>query len=303
MKITDRIYWISGGPWGYLGNAYAIKHSDGYVLVDTGSSEALDVIVKNLKYWNIDENKITHVLITHAHDDHTGCAHYFQKCGAKIVIGKADSKMLEDGHLGEYSPCTNHIMPACKADILIEVVWNINTMGPKRSVTYTLRGLDAYTNKQVAATQGTGEPSMAAEVAVLLEEAVVDKMDAFVSQLQKHFDDLMANGREVALEVRVFDNGSGVNLESEFGGAELQEIIEDWVAQNTVAHRFSLTDATENMMLFEQVRIPLYRENGMARDTRSFANDLRKYLNQKANLTCKVMTKGLGKAELVIGEK
>ena len=128
-------------------------------------------------------------------------------------------------------------------------------------------------------------------------------MDAFVSQLQKHFDDLMANGREVALEVHVFDNGSGVNLESEFGGAELQEIIEDWVAQNTVAHRFSLTDATENIMLFEQVRIPLYRENGMARDTRSFANDLRKYLNQKANLTCKVMTKGLGKAELVIGEK
>ena len=26
----------------------------------------------------------------------------------------------------------------------------------------------------------------------------------------------MANGREVALEVRVFDNGSGVNLESKF---------------------------------------------------------------------------------------
>lgn len=66
MKINDRIYWISGGPWGYLGNAYAIKHSNGYVLVDTGSPEALDVIVKNLKYWNIDENKITHVLITHA---------------------------------------------------------------------------------------------------------------------------------------------------------------------------------------------------------------------------------------------
>lgn len=99
----------------------------------------------------------------------------------------------------------DRLMNRAKADILIEVVWNINTMGPKRSVTYTLRGLDAYTNKQVAATQGTGEPSMAAEVAVLLEEAVVDKMDAFVSQLQKHFDDLMANGREVALEVRVFE--------------------------------------------------------------------------------------------------
>ena len=24
MKINDRIYWISGGPWGYLGNAYIL---------------------------------------------------------------------------------------------------------------------------------------------------------------------------------------------------------------------------------------------------------------------------------------
>lgn len=197
----------------------------------------------------------------------------------------------------------DRLMNRAKADILVEVVWKINVTGPKRSVTYTLRGLDAYTNKQIAAAQGTGTPSLSAEDAVLLEEAVVDKMDAFVSQLQKHFDDLMANGREVALDIRVFDNGSGVDLESDFGGSELQEIIENWVAQNTVAHRFSLTDATENIMRFEQVRIPLYRENGMARDTRSFANDLRKYLKQKVNLTCKVLTKGLGRAELVIGEK
>lgn len=197
----------------------------------------------------------------------------------------------------------DRLMNRAKADILVEVVWKINTTGPKRSVTYTLRGLDAYTNKQVAAAQGTGAPSISAEDAVLLEEAVVDKMDGFVSQLQKHFDDLLANGREVSLDVRVFDNGSGVDLESEFDGVELMEIIEDWVAQNTVSHRFNLTDATENVMRFEQVRIPLYRENGMARDTRSFANDLRKYLKQKADLTCKVLTKGLGKAELVIGEK
>lgn len=31
----------------------------------------------------------------------------------------------------------------------------------------------------------------------------------------------MVNGCEVVLEVCVFDNGSGVNLESEFGGVEL----------------------------------------------------------------------------------
>lgn len=197
----------------------------------------------------------------------------------------------------------DRLMNRAKADILVEVVWKINTTGPKRSVTYTLRGLDAYTNKQIAAVQGTGAPSLSAEDAVLLEEAVIDKMDAFVSQLQKHFDDLLTNGREVVLDIRIFDNGSGIDLESDFEGIELQEIIEEWVAQNTVAHRFNLTDATENIMRFEQVRIPLYRENGMPKDTRSFANDLRKHLKQKANLTCKILTKGLGRAELVIGEK
>ena len=48
------------------------------------------------------------------------------------------------------------LMNRAKADILIEVVWNINTMGPKRSVTYTLRGLDAYTNKRVVSILSGG---------------------------------------------------------------------------------------------------------------------------------------------------
>ena len=88
MKINDRIYWISGGPWGYLGNAYAIKHSNGYVLVDTGSPEALDVIVKNLKYWNIDENKITHVLITSCPRRSYWMCTLFSEMWSRICNGK-----------------------------------------------------------------------------------------------------------------------------------------------------------------------------------------------------------------------
>ena len=104
--------------------------------------------------------------------------------------------------------------------------------------------------------------------------------------------------------MRTFDNGSGASLEDEYSGQELTEIIDEWVAQNTVEHRYNLTDATEDMMIFEQVRIPLYRPNGMPMDTRHFANELRKYLKKTPfNLTSKVLTKGLGKAIVVIGEK
>lgn len=191
-----------------------------------------------------------------------------------------------------------------KADIIVELLWTINVVGPKRSVTYTLSGKDAYTNKPVASTTGTGAPSLAAEIPVLLEEAVLNRMDYFTSQLQEHFDDLLTNGREVNVEVLVFNNGSGKNLETEFSGEMLSDIIDEWMYNNTQEHRYNISVATENRMLLEQVRIPLYRDNGMPMDTRSFANNLRRFLRAAPyNVECKLLTKGLGKAILVIGEK
>lgn len=191
-----------------------------------------------------------------------------------------------------------------KADIMVELLWTINVVGPKRSVTYTLSGKDAYTNNVIASTTGTGAPSLAAEIPVLLEEAVLNKMDNFTSQLQEHFDDLLTNGREVNVEVLVFNNGSGKNLETEFSGEMLSDIIDEWMYNNTQEHRYNISVATENRMLLERVRIPLYRDNGMPMDTRSFANNLRRFLRAAPyNVECKLVTKGLGKAILVIGEK
>lgn len=198
----------------------------------------------------------------------------------------------------------DRLLNRAKADILVELAWKINSVGPKKSVTYTLRGIDAYTGKQVAAAQGTGPQSFSAEVPVLLEEATLERLDNFASQLQAHFDDLLENGREVTVNIRVFDNGSGLSLEDEYDGEMLTDIIDDWMAQNTVNHRYSLTDATDNMMRFEQVRIPLYRENGTAMDTRFFVRTLSKYLaKQPFGIQSKILTKGLGRADLVLGEK
>lgn len=198
----------------------------------------------------------------------------------------------------------DRLLNRAKADILLEITWKVNTVGPKKSVTYNLRGIDAYSNKQIAAAQGTGPQSFSSEEPVLLEEAVLENMDQFVSQLQAHFDDLVANGREITMNVRIFDNGSGLSFEDEYSGVELTDIIDEWMAQNTVNHRYSLTDASEALMRFEQVRIPLYRTNGMAMDTRHFARELTKYLKSAPfNITCKIITKGLGHADVILGEK
>ena len=190
-----------------------------------------------------------------------------------------------------------------KADIILEIDWTVNTMGPKHSITYNLRALDAYSGKQVAGAEGTGSQSFSAEIPILLEEAVQDHMDAFVERLQAHFDDMLANGREVVLDMRIFD-GCDITFEDEYNGYELAEVIDNWLADNTVNHRFSKSDATETMVLYEQVRIPIYKANGMAQDTYGFARELARYLNKAPyNIPVKVVNRGLGRCLLVFGEK
>lgn len=191
-----------------------------------------------------------------------------------------------------------------KADIIVEVDFSYNTVGPKHSVTYTLRALDAYTGKQIAgAGPSTGTPTFTTEIPVLLEEAVVGNMDNFALSLQKYFDDCRQKGREVTIEVGVFDNGSGLDLESEFGGTELSEIIENWMAENTVDHQFITSEMTEDVMLFENVRIPLLKANGMPQDAGGFVNELRKFLKATYNIESKNNSPSLGYAQMVIGEK
>jgi len=80
-------------------------------------------------------------------------------------------------------------------------------------------------------------------------------------------------------------------------------LIEKWVSDNTVQGRFNTTDATENMMLFEQVRIPLFDAENKAVDARKWANGLRKFLKETYQIESKLMMKGLGQASLVLGEK
>lgn len=190
-----------------------------------------------------------------------------------------------------------------KADIIMQLTYIINTMGPKYSVTYNLQGLDAYTNKQIAGAQGTGKHTFTAELPVMLEEAVMNNMDNFCDQLMTYFEDIQENGREVSVDIRVFDNGSGLDLESEFGDRELTEIIDEWMSDNTVSHVFNKSDASETFIQYEQVRIPLYKANGQQMDTESFVRELRKFLRDKYKIESKVMTRGLGRCILAIGEK
>jgi hypothetical protein len=59
-------------------------------------------------------------------------------------------------------------------------------------------------------------------------------------------------------------------------------------------------------MRMEQVRIPMmYERSGKERamDTRTWVNNLSKYLRENAQIESKVYLRGLGEAWLIVGEK
>ncbi len=197
-----------------------------------------------------------------------------------------------------------------KSDIIMQLNYTVNTQGPKRSISFNLQGIDAYTGKQVAGAQGTGSPSFSAETALLLEEAVLAHLDNFNAQLQAYFEDIMKNGREIKVNIKRWANAD-IDLEEEYevdgDDLELKEIIENWIADNTVKGSYNLSDATENFMKFEQVRIPVfYEKSGKTRsmDANTWVGDLRKYLKKEPlEIDAKLYMRGLGEAWLIIGEK
>lgn len=189
-----------------------------------------------------------------------------------------------------------------KMDIVIQIWWKINKEATGKSVSFILEAFDSYTSKRIATSSGTGNASSEI-VPVMLEQAVKDNIREFDLQMTKYYQEMEAKGREIVLNVRVWDNWEN-DLETEFGGDELLDCIQDWLADNTVNGNFNLSDATENFAQFEQVRIPLYDAKGRAMDARSFVNELRKYLSAEPfNITSKVMLRGLGEANLILGEK
>ena len=201
----------------------------------------------------------------------------------------------------------DQIKRVAKADIILQLTWSVNEMGPKKVVNYALQGLDSYTNKQIATATGITDPSISASVALMVSEAVVDNMDELADSLQDHFDNMFAQGREIVLRVMKWEDWPD-DLETEYdydgGTEELGYIIEYWLDENTVEGRYNTTDITESMALFEQVRIPLENDKGRAIDARRFIRDLSSYLKKPPyNITNKLVTRGLGEVVIILGGK
>lgn len=220
----------------------------------------------------------------------------------KNALNNAD--VSKDGAEISVSP-RDMLLATARPDIVLELNVSVNKNGPKKSVTFELKGLDSGTNQNIASATGTGNELIGATLPVMLETAVLSHIDNFNNQLQSYFDKMFEEGREITIDIKVWDESpKKFNDEMNDEGDELKDIIKKWMTANTVKGRNKLAVSSPNMLTFKEVRIPLYEEDGVtAFDADGFAGKLRKYLKKNFGLVSESSAIGLGKGQVIIGAK
>mgnify|MGYP004417223939 CR=1 FL=1 len=194
-----------------------------------------------------------------------------------------------------------------KADIILDLDFQIKNEGFEKYINFTLRGLDAYTNEIIGSVVGSGPPSSSTRAEILLEEAVLSEIENFNNQLQSYFYDLFEKGRKIKIVIRVWDS-SLIDLEEEYDYNddfyELSDVIDEWMTDNTKNGMYNTLRSSENVLIYEQVRIDVHDEKGRGIDAADFVKGLRRFLRREPFLiTTKKYVKGLGEAGFIIGEK
>jgi hypothetical protein len=197
------------------------------------------------------------------------------------------------------------LLNTARPDYIIELDYNLIT-DPKsrnlnRSLMYSIKALDVYTNKTIASISKTnvGKEQTDNDAATLIKEAFPDSFHDFRSQITKHYADLLANGIEITLRLATI-NSSGVAIDDYCGDKEIGERIIEWMKDNTVNQTYKMSKNTSSEMFFTNVRIYLQDEKGQKYTAYDFANNLKNEIITGCGLDVSNKTQSIGDALVII---
>jgi len=199
----------------------------------------------------------------------------------------------------------SELLNTVRPDYIIELDYDLHS-DPKsrnlnKSVTYSIRALDVYTNKAIASISkaNAGSEQKENDVASIVKADLPVALGDFKKQISGHYADLLANGVEVTLRVAV-SNSSDVNIDDDCGDQELNERITNWLKANTINQSFKMSKNTATEMYFTNVRIASSTEDGMKYTAYDFAGELNKALKKGCGLKSQNKTQSLGDAMVFI---
>src|SRR5438552_13614334 len=104
MRLTERIWLVGSGLNGfgltndYDCHVYLVDCGPSAVLIDAGAGLDPTRIEDEMRQHGFAPDRVSHVLLTHGHADHSGGAAHFQgRYGSAIVTSPEVARFLEEG--------------------------------------------------------------------------------------------------------------------------------------------------------------------------------------------------------------
>lgn len=159
---------------------------------------------------------------------------------------------------GTKTDLKSQIIQSSGADIFVEADININKSGDGNSVRVVIKACEASTSKVLASKIGDSGKFYTTDYGKLGAKAVQKAMEGFLTTMQQSFNDMIANGRSIVVNV-TFSEMSDYDTTTELGedGFELRDLLELWMEENAYKNYYHIQGTTDKKMVFDEVRIPL----------------------------------------------
>lgn len=216
----------------------------------------------------------------------------FKGCIAKISELFADREFPLEMLEQKLVAGQNELKPF-NVDVKIELNYKLVGDGLEDAVYFELTAIDAYSNKQVAASSGQGPKAIGATTIELLQEAVLNHIDKFAGDVQRYFEKMFEKGRETELVVI----SEEFSLDEEIDDISTSDFIDEWLSENCIGGSYSVDSQDEMSFTVSQAMIPLFNDKGRSIVAYNFYQPLKKALDarlESAGYKAKIMRGGLG---------
>jgi len=168
-------------------------------------------------------------------------------------------------------------MSGCDIYVEVEIEPNISSSG--NSVNLILQAFEASTGNSLSNENCRSNKFYTNDFAVLSSKAVESCIEPFLNTMQIKFTDIVNNGKSVIVDFS-FAQGSPYSMSSEMGadGLPFSDILEEWVANNSVKNNYHIQGTTDKKMIFDDIHIPLKDANGKNYNSTKYALDIFKFL-------------------------
>lgn len=161
-------------------------------------------------------------------------------------------------HANDQSDIVSDIINNSGADIFITAEIDINSSSQGTSVKIIMNAYDNYTGASLANKMGDSGRFYTSDISKLADVAIKKNMDLFLNNMQTKFNDIVANGRSIMINIGI-DEGSDVLMSNEVGdeGNLLSDAIEMWMEENAYKNYYHIQGTSDLAMVFDDVKIPL----------------------------------------------